>query len=861
MGAVEIIGLRPWLGGSVEIDPICGMTVDPATAAGSHEHRGQRYYFCGLSCLERFKADPERALQPRPASPVKPVTTRRPLPMLQPAPVVTGAIDPVCGMTVQPATAAGSYEYQGKTYYFCATSCLAKFRADPIYYLTPVEQRLPRVAVVPSGGAVEYVCPMDPEVLETQPGACRICGMALEPKMVSLEDERNPELEDMSRRFWICLGPSLLVMLLAMADMIQGLSLPQIFTGSMRNWVQWLLATPVVLWGGWPFFQRGWISVVNRAPNMFTLIAIGTGAAYGYSTMATVAPTLLPSSFQAHDGSIAVYFEAAAMITVLVLLGQVLELKARSQTSSAIRSLLRLAPKTARLIKSDGQEEDVPLEQIQVGQRLRVRPGERVPVDGMVQEGATSVDESMITGESIPVEKTVGTRVTGGTINGTGGIVIVAERVGRDTMLARIVQMVSEAQRSRAPIQRLADAAAAYFVPLVVASALLTALVWAIWGPEPKLAYALVNAVAVLIIACPCALGLATPMSIMVGTGRGTTAGVLVKKAEALEIFGKVDTLVIDKTGTLTEGKPTLLSIRPVAPWTDADLLRFAASLERSSEHPLAAAVVAGAEGRGISCDPVEQFHSVTGKGVTGTVAGRRVAIGTAAFLRLEIGISNESLTPLDDNAASLRRDGQTILFVSIDEQAAGILGVADPIKASTREAVQELKADGLRIVMVTGDHRDTAEAVARQLGIEEVLAGVLPEHKGQIVARLKSQGCAVAMAGDGINDAPALALADVGIAMGTGADTAIESAGITLVKGDLRGLLRARRLSLATMRNIRQNLLFAFLYNVIGVPIAAGVLYPVWGILLSPMIASAAMTFSSVSVISNALRLRHIEL
>ena len=843
------------------IDPICGMTVDPATAAGSHEHRGQHYYFCGLSCLERFKADPELALQPRTASPAKPTTTRKPLPMLQPVPVVTGAIDPVCGMTVQSATAAGSYEYQGKTYYFCATSCLAKFRADPIYYLTPVEQRLPRVSVVPSGGAVEYVCPMDPEVLETQPGACRICGMALEPKVVSLEDERNPELEDMSRRFWICLGPALLVMFLAMADMIPGLSLPQIFTGSMRNWVQWLLATPVVLWGGWPFFQRGWMSVVNRAPNMFTLIAIGTGAAYGYSTVATVAPTLLPSSFQAHDGSIAVYFEAAAMITVLVLLGQVLELKARSQTSSAIRSLLRLAPKAARLITSDGQEVDVPLEQIQVGQRLRVRPGERVPVDGMVQEGATSVDESMITGESIPVEKIVGTRVTGGTINGTGGIVMVAERVGQDTMLARIVQMVSEAQRSRAPIQRLADVAAAYFVPLVVGSALLTALVWAIWGPEPKLAYALVNAVAVLIIACPCALGLATPMSIMVGTGRGATAGVLVKKAEALEIFGKVDTLVIDKTGTLTEGKPTLLSIRPVAPWTDAHLLRFAASLERSSEHPLAAAVVAGAEGRGILCDSVEQFHSVTGKGVTGTVAGRRVAIGTAAFLRLEIGVSNQSLTPLDDNAASLRREGQTILFVAIDGQAAGVLGVADPIKDSTREAVQALKADGLRIVMVTGDHRDTAEAVARQLGIEEVLAGVLPEHKGQIVVRLKSQGCVVAMAGDGINDAPALALADVGIAMGTGADTAIESAGITLVKGDLRGLLRARRLSLATMRNIRQNLLFAFLYNVIGVPIAAGVLYPVWGILLSPMIASAAMTFSSVSVISNALRLRHMEL
>jgi len=594
---------------------------------------------------------------------------------------------------------------------------------------------------------------------------------------------------------------------------------------------------------------------------MFTLIAMGTGAAFGYSTVATVAPTLLPSSFRLHDGSIAVYFEAAAVITVLVLLGQVLELKARSQTSSAIRSLLRLAPKTARLITPDGREEDVPLEHIQVGHRLRVRPGERVPVDGMVQEGATSVDESMITGESIPVEKTMGAQVTGGTINGTGGIVMVAERVGRDTMLARIVQMVSEAQRSRAPIQRLADVTSAYFVPLVVASALTTAVAWAIWGPEPKLAYALVNAVAVLIIACPCALGLATPMSIMVGTGRGATAGVLVKKAEALEMFGKVNTLVLDKTGTLTEGKPKLLSIRFVPPWSDAELLRLASSLEQSSEHPLAAAVVAGAEGRGIVCDPVEQFRSVTGKGVTGTVAGHRVAIGTALFLRNDVGVSGQSLKPLDDEAASLRCEGQTILFVAIDEQAAGLLGVADPIKASTRDAVQELKAEGIRIVMVTGDHRDTAEAVARQLGIEEVMAEILPDQKGQIIASLKSQGRVVAMAGDGINDAPALALADVGIAMGTGADTAIESAGMTLVKGDLRGLLRARRLSQATMRNIRQNLLFAFLYNVIGVPIAAGALYPVWGILLSPMIASAAMTFSSVSVITNALRLRHMEL
>jgi Cu+-exporting ATPase len=844
------------------IDPICGMTVEPATAAGSHEHRGQRYYFCGLSCLERFKADPERALQPQLVSSPKP-TTRRPLPMMQPAPASMGAsaIDPVCGMTVQQATAAGSSEYQGKTYYFCAMSCLAKFRAEPLYYLTPPEQRAPREMPVPSGGAVEYICPMDPEVLEPQPGACRICGMALEPKVISLEDEGNPELEDMTRRFWVCLGPSLLVMLLAMADMIPGLSLPQALGGSMKNWVQWLLATPVVLWGGWPFFQRGWISVVNRVPNMFTLIAMGTGAAYGYSALATLAPTLLPGSFKLHDGSVAVYFEAAAIITVLVMLGQVLELKARSQTSSAIRSLLRLAPKTARLITSDGREEDVPIEHIQMGHRLRVRPGERVPVDGMVQEGTTSVDESMITGESIPVEKTVGVRVTGGTINGTGGMVMVAERVGRDTMLARIVQMVGEAQRSRAPIQRLADVTAAYFVPLVVAAALITAAAWTLWGPEPKLAYALVNAVAVLIIACPCALGLATPMSIMVGTGRGATVGVLVKKAEALEVFGKVDTLVIDKTGTLTEGKPKLLSVLVMQPWLDEDLLRVAASLERSSEHPLAVAVVAGAEARGVVSAPAEKFHSVTGKGVTGIVAGRRVAIGTSVFLQADIGVAGQSFAQFEDKAASLRREGQTILFVAIDEQVAGILGVADPIKVSTRDAVKALMAEGIHVVMVTGDHRDTADAVARQLGIEEVMAGVLPDQKSQIVAKLKSQGRVVAMAGDGINDAPALALADVGIAMGTGTDTAIESAGITLVKGDLRGLLRARRLSQATMRNIRQNLLFAFLYNVIGVPIAAGLLYPFWGLLLSPMIASAAMTFSSVSVMSNALRLRHVEL
>jgi Cu+-exporting ATPase len=845
------------------IDPICGMTVDPATAAGSYEHNGQRYYFCGLSCLERFKADPERALARSPLSLVTVPSPKQPLPMIMPSglPENAGEIDPVCGMTVQPATAAGSYEYEGKTYYFCTTSCLEKFRADPESYLTPPDQRASRISSATTGGTVEYVCPMDPEVVESQPGACRICGMALEPKVISLDETRNPELEDMTRRFWLCLGPAIIVMLIAMSDMIPTLPIPRSVSRSTLNWVQWLLATPVVLWGGWPFFQRGWASIVNKAPNMFTLIAIGTGTAYLYSTVATIAPSLFPASFQHSGGSVAVYFEAAAIITVLVLLGQVLELRARSQTTSALRSLLRLAPNTARRVLMDGQVIEVPLDHVRVGDRLQVRPGERIPVDGIVVEGMTAVDESMMTGESIPVEKSIGSRVIGGTINGTGTVVMQAERVGRETLLARIVQMVSEAQRSRAPIQRVADVAAGYFVPAVVAVAFVTAIVWALWGPEPRLAHALVNAVAVLIIACPCALGLATPMSIMVGTGRGATAGVLVKHAEALEVFGKVDTLVVDKTGTLTEGKPTLVAVRFVPPWTDVDLLRLAAGLERSSEHPLAAAVVAGAAARGIVLTTAQQFRSVTGKGVTGVVDGKQVAIGTVAFLQENIGVSSQSVAALNVEAEPLRREGQTILFVAVEGQAAGLLGVADRIKPSTPEAITFFKDEGVRLVMVTGDHRDTAEAVAKQLGIDDVMAGVLPDQKGQIIQQLKSQGRVVAMAGDGINDAPALALADVGIAMGTGADTAIESAGITLVKGDLRALVRARRLSQTTMRNIRQNLFFAFLYNVLGVPIAAGVLYPVLGILLSPMIASAAMTLSSVSVISNALRLRHVEL
>jgi Cu+-exporting ATPase len=845
------------------IDPICGMTVDPATAAGRFEYEGQTYYFCATSCLDRFRADPEKALKKAQAPPVAIAispTARKPLPMMPAAPAAAGVLDPVCGMTVQPATAAGSHMHAGKIYYFCATSCLTKFKTDPDYYLLPPDQRPAREVAGPAGAAVEYICPMDPEILETKPGVCRVCGMALEPKIVTMEEGPNPELDDMGRRFRWSIGPAVVVMILAMSDMIPGQPLHQWLGGARLNWVQWLLATPVVLWGGFPFFQRGWASIVNRAPNMFTLIAIGTGAAYGFSTVGTVIPEWLPASFHQHGGGVAVYFEAAAMITVLVLLGQILELRARSQTSSAIKGLLRLAPTTARVVR-DGQELDVPLDQVQVGYRLRVRPGERIPVDGIVVDGGSAVDESMLTGESMPVEKTVGATVTGGTMNGTGSLLMQAQKVGRDTLLARIVQMVSDAQRSRAPIQRVADTAAGYFVPLVVAAAVITAGAWIWFGPEPKLAYALVNAVAVLIIACPCALGLATPMSIMVGTGRGATAGVLVRKAEALEVLGKVDTIVFDKTGTLTEGKPVLASVRFVPPYSDQDVVRFAASLEQGSEHPLAEAIVSGARARGLTLAPVKQFLAVTGKGVTGTIDGQSVVIGTAAFLSDSGGVVGRTLEVLEEEAAAFRERGQTVMFVAVNGKAAGLLGVADPIKASSAGAVRQLKADGLRLVMVTGDHQRTADAVAKQLGIDEVRAGVLPEQKGQIVRELKTGGRIVAMAGDGVNDAPALALADVGIAMGTGADIAVENAGMTLLKGDLQALVRARHLSVATMRNIRQNLFFAFAYNLLGVPIAAGVLYPFTGLLLSPMIASAAMTFSSVSVISNALRLRHIEL
>jgi Cu+-exporting ATPase len=698
---------------------------------------------------------------------------------------------------------------------------------------------------------------MHPEVQADHPGDCPKCGMALEPRELATDaEEESGEAKDMARRFWISAALSLPVLVLAMAHLIPGLDLARWIPPRVNLWIQFALSTPVVLWAGWPFFVRAWRSVVTWNLNMFTLIALGVGAAYAYSVIATLAPGIFPDSFRIM-GEIAVYFEPAAAIVVLVLLGQVLELRARSRTSSAIRNLLGLAPKTARRIEADGTERDVPLSEIHVGERLRVRPGERVPVDGALLEGKSTIDESMVTGEPIPVEKEPGAPLTGGTVNGTGTFVMTAERVGADTLLAQIVRMVSEAQRSRAPIQRLADTVSGYFVPAVILVAMATFAIWSQYGPEPRLAHALVNAVAVLIIACPCALGLATPMSIMVGTGRGAEAGVLIRNAEALEILETVTTLVVDKTGTLTEGRPRLVTVAPEESLDEAGLLRYVASLENVSEHPLAAAIVSGARERGISLVEVSEFESVTGKGVMGTIAGHRVAIGNVKMMESQ----SVTVEPLKRKADELRRTGQTVVFVAVDARAAGVVGVADPIKESAREAIAALHGEGLRVVMLTGDNRTTAEAVARTLGIDHVEADVLPEQKAAVVKNLQSKGERVAMAGDGINDAPALAQADVGIAMGTGTDVAMESAGVTLVRGDLRGIVRARRLSRNTMRNIRQNLFFAFVYNAAGVPIAAGVLYPWLGLLLSPMIASAAMTFSSVSVIGNALRLRRIAL
>ncbi len=744
------------------------------------------------------------------------------LPILQDKPA--GVLDPVCGMTVDPQRAAGSVVHQGQTYFFCSTGCIAKFQASPETYLGPRKAPEPMRAE-PAG--VEYTCPMHPEVRQIGPGSCPKCGMALEPVSFTREsvEEVNPEYTDMLRRFWLSVPTSAVL-------------LGMMFFGVHWPWLELALASPVVLWAGLPIFERAWASIANRSLNMFTLIGAGAGAAYSYSLVATVAPEIFPTSLRHHGGELALYFEPAAVIVCLVLLGQVLELRARSQTSSAIKALLKLAPDTARRIGADGTENDVPLDQVHPGDLLRVRPGERVPVDGVVIEGASFVDEGMITGEPVPVEKAPGSRATGGTVNGTGSFVLKAELVGADTLLARIVKMVSEAQRSRAPIQHLADRVSAVFVPAVITVAVLTFAVWALVGPQPRLAYALVNAVAVLIIACPCALGLATPMSIMVGTGRGATAGVLIRNAEALERLEKVDTLVVDKTGTLTEGKPKLVRAG------DLEVLRLAASVETLSEHPLAAAIVAGALERKLVLSKAEKFGSIPGQGVTAIVDGHQVSVGKPA--------TSED----DPNDA-----GQTIVHVAIDGKPAGTLGLADPVKPSAREAIQSLHRDGLRIVILTGDNRSAAEVVARSLGIDEVQAGVLPDGKADAVAKLQAQGRIVAMAGDGVNDAPALARADVGIAMGSGTDVAIESAAITLVKGDLRGIVRARTLSKATMRNIRQNLFFAFIYNVIGVPLAAGVLYPFLGLLLSPIVASVAMTFSSVSVIANALRLRKLAL
>lgn len=778
----------------------------------------------------------------------------------RPAATAPKAKDPVCGMSVDPESARAELEHEGATYYFCSQRCADRFRTNPTKYLgadhAPAKPKA--AALKPSAPGDIYICPMHPDIRQEGPGSCPLCGMALEPETIRLEEETSPELIDMTRRFWISLLLSVPVLLLAMADMFAERLLHQIISEGPVLGLEFVFATPVVLWGGWPFFTRAWDSIRNRHLNMFTLIAVGTGTAYLHSAGATLFPGLLPQSLRGHHGEPTVYFEAAAVITTLVLLGQVIELRARHRTGSAIRALLDLAPKTARLVGGSGSEQDVPLESLKTGDKIRVRPGERIPVDGIVLEGASAVDESMVTGEPLPVEKSRGTKVTGGTVNGTGAFVMRAERVGNDTLLARIVRMVSEAQRSRAPIQRVADTVASYFVPAVVAAAILTFLVWAILGPpEQRMAYALINAIAVLIIACPCALGLATPISIMVGTGRGALAGVLIRNAEVLEILEKADTLILDKTGTLTEGRPRLESIQALPPWQEDELLRLAASLERGSEHPLAAAVVSGAEAKGVSLSEVVNFRSVTGKGVVGTIGGRQIALGNAQLLE-QLGLESGVLSHEADKA---RGEGRTVMFLAVEGKPAGLLSVSDPIKASTGEAIRMLHRDGMRLIMVTGDSRLTAEAVARSLSIDEARAEILPEQKGEIVKALQAEGHVVAMAGDGINDAPALALAQVGIAMGTGTDVAIQSAGITLVKGDLRGIARARRLSRATMRNIRQNLFFAFVYNTLGVPIAAGVLYPFFGLLLSPMIASAAMTFSSISVIGNALRLRNIKL
>ena len=809
-----------------QIDPICGMTVDPATAAGSWEYEAKTYYFCSTHCLQKFKDDPQRYLS-QSVSPAQPIgIQRRPgksssvvegnytCPMHPEVRAQTATSCPKCGMGLEPATPT-----------------------------QPAEK-------------IEYTCPMHPEIVRSEPGSCPICGMALEPRTVALIDEENPELTDMRRRFWISAGLSLPLLLVGMSEFLPGAPLQTVVSMRVLTWLQLVLASPVVLWGGWPFFERAWNSIVHRSLNMFTLIGLGVGVAYVYSVIATLLPQVFPMSFRDEMGNVPVYFEAAAVITTLVLLGQVLELKARSATSTAIKALLGLAPKTARRVSPGGEEQDVPLADVKPGDLLRVRPGEKIPVDGVIVSGHSAVDESMVTGEPIPVEKATGDKVIGATVNGNGSFVMRAERVGSETLLAQIVQMVAEAQRSRAPIQKLADVVSGYFVPAVILIAVITFVIWALIGPEPRMAYAIINAVAVLIIACPCALGLATPMSIMVATGKGAQLGVLFRNAEAIEVLREVDTLVVDKTGTLTEGKPKLVTVETAGEHNETEILRFAAALENASEHPLAAAVVSGARERGIEFPPVKNFEAVTGMGVKGSVESHEVALGNAAFLHSR-GITANNLI---DKAEAYRNDGQTVVFVAIDSTIAGLLGVADPIKATAGEAITELHRQGMRVVMLTGDNRTSANAVAQQLGIDDVVAEVLPDQKAEVVKKLQSEGRKVAMAGDGINDAPALAQADVGIAMGTGTDVAMQSASVTLVRGDLRGIVRARRLSQATMRNIKENLFFAFVYNSLGVPVAAGLLYPFFGLLLSPMFAAAAMSLSSVSVIGNALRLRKFE-
>ena len=761
--------------------------------------------------------------------------------------------DPVCGMRIDPATAKHQAQFHGQTYYFCCGGCKAQFVADPAQYLKATSASAsPFAPSSPVAHGTIYTCPMHPQIQRHEPGSCPICGMALEPEGIPEAEGSSPELKDMSRRFVIGAILATPVFLLEMGSHWSALNLDRLVSMNVSMWIQFALATPIVTWCAWPFFQRAWASVLNRSANMFTLIALGVGAAYGYSLVATFAPGLFPAALR-HGGLIPVYYEAAAIVTVLVLLGQVLELRAREKTGGAIRALLKLAPKTARRMGADGTDEEVPLDQIHVGDKLRIRPGEAVPVDGSVTEGQSSVDESMVTGESMPVEKGVSAQVIGGTINGTGSLLITAEKIGADTVLSRIVTMVAEAQRSRAPIQRMVDRVSAWFVPAVIASAAIAFVAWMIFAPAPALGLAVVAAVSVLIIACPCALGLATPMSIMVGVGKGAGAGVLIKNAEALERFEKVDTLVIDKTGTLTEGKPKVTAVVPGAGFDEATVLSYGASLEKSSEHPLAAAIVAAAHEQKVALQDVTDFASVTGKGVTGTIGGRRVAVGNAALLK-DLNVNGAEL---ESRAESLRQEGATAMFVAVDDKPAGIIAVADPIKATTMAALDTLRGEGLRIVMLTGDNRTTAQAVATKLKITEVEADVLPDQKNAIVRRLKSEGRIVAMAGDGVNDAPALAEADVGIAMGTGTDVAMQSASLTLIKGDLAGIARGRALSRATMRNIRQNLVLAFVYNMLGVPLAAGALYPLFGWLLSPIVAAAAMSLSSVSVIGNALRLR----